>query len=72
MKPEDVKQGGEAQDAGEKQGPSTKVDVEKISEEDLEVVAGGSGTIGGGRQLEWTKIRSPSTTINEPSTPFQK
>ncbi len=71
MKPEDVKQGGEAQDGGEKQAPSTNVDLEKISEEDLDVVAGGSGTIGGGRQLDWTKIHSPSTT-NEPSTPFQK
>ncbi len=72
MKPDDAKKGGEAQDAGGKHAPSTDVDVEKISEEDLEVVAGGSGTIGGGRQLDWTRIRSPTTTTDDPSTPFRK
>ncbi len=66
MKPEDVKTGGETQDAGEKQAPSTDVDVEKISEEDLSVVAGGSGTIGGGRQLDWHKIHAPTTTVDDP------
>ncbi len=72
MKPDDAKKGGEAQDAGGKHAPSTDVDVEKISEDDLNVVAGGSGTIGGGRQLDWTKIRAPKPAIDEPSTPFKK